>query len=143
MRIPQFVVERVHRRLSTPWLEMMARTKGKDMKITTVLTATVLLVSFAAPISPQQERTPTVEQCRAAMMKWMHDDPAKLAYSELQGRARAMLACPAVDADQLTRDGYQTVFLGLTSEEESRLYHFLDRHKLWDQFNRDDAAGLR
>jgi hypothetical protein len=113
------------------------------MKTTVRLSAALLL--FLA-VSPAQDHAPTVDQCRADQRLWSSqlDTPEEvnaLSFRKLNKRSEEMAACSTVDEEHPT--SYSLTGARLTLQKESRLFDFVTRHKLFDQFLAEDAAGKR
>ena len=111
-----------------------------------VIVAAVLM--WANVASPKIEHAPTVEQCQADQRLWLatlENASARVAVKveTLMAWDREMLQCYAVDPSALNSVKYLN-----TSEEagelvQTRFINFLARHHLYEQFESEDAAGLR
>ncbi len=121
------------------------------MKITILTFATtVLLLSFAASISSQGDPAP-IEQCRSELASWTHDfsytDAARedslLTYDQLKGRISEVNKCAMIDVDEPYHGSTGILTTRYNSQMRDRLFDFIVRHNMVDQFQKDDANGLR
>jgi hypothetical protein len=120
------------------------------MKITIVAAITVLLLSFAGPVSPQQDSA-SVEQCRADLATWTHDfsypdmvrEDLLLTYDQLKGRISEASRCSLMDDKEPYHSATSVLQIRYSGLLKDRLYDFLVRHDMVTQFQKDDANGLR
>ncbi len=118
----------------------------------------VILLS-ASSVHPQQH-APTVEVCRADYAVWNAEikqtsretTMKRLSLNELIARQSEMAACLQVElamldasnVDELLRvSKYEVLSGAYLSEITERQEHFIDRHKMWQQFLHEDTAGSR
>jgi hypothetical protein len=109
--------------------------------------ATVASLAFAHP--PQAvEHAPTAEQCRADRAYWMskleqadNKGTDDVSYAALRGWYNEMEKCQPVDPANTFR--YYNVMAESQGEQLGRMINFLSRHNLWQQFQDEDAAGMR
>lgn len=113
----------------------------------------VLALLFVIPASNQQH-APTAEQCLADARIWSHQAPdhaAALPYQELNAREAEMQNChiEVFNIDYMTKENatldfaYTSFSRKYLNEQRSRLVDFLARHKLDDEFSKEDSEGKR
>jgi hypothetical protein len=94
-----------------------------------------------------QDHAPTVEQCRADERLWstqLIENPGiikSLRHDQLNDRMLEMANCAAVDRDR--ESVYAETAARFNMKLMVRLFDFIKRHKLLDQFMAEDAAGQR
>ena len=108
--------------------------------------AIVLTSSLVVAQAAQVEHAPTVEQCQADQRLWFArieegDSPRLPIYDVLTQWRREMGNCEKVDAGQWR--SYRNTEDEIDATQSIRLFNFLKRHKLWQQFDAEDAAGKR
>jgi len=112
------------------------------MKLQLLILTLVLTPSVFGQIEP----APNVAQCEANSRLWL----AKLEspsvgdlpdYWTLSSWVINVGDC--LEADSPNELRYYQLHSELSSVQHLRLMHFLDRHKLWQQFTDEDTAGKR
>lgn len=105
--------------------------------------ATVVLLGSLA-MAQDIKHAPTVEQCRADQKLWssgMEQPNSPISFDELSRRQIEINRCMAVDSERYTQ--YYNTEGEIVARQLLRVENFLTRHKLWDQFHTEDAAGKR
>lgn len=130
----------------------------------------LLLLLLVAPATAQ-EHAPTVDICRADAALWISqiktDKIDSLSFNELINRQNEMRDCMVVDPesdtappqttdseeiyraweehikDQNRFDNYEALFAAYCAVSGKRMYDFLDRHGLSQQFLQEDSARKR
>jgi hypothetical protein len=116
-----------------------------------------LLVVLCVPVLAQD--APTMQQCRTNVAIWTPQPYAEsffdiLSMPELEHRHNLLLLCGIAGGNQrvgskvtfdeaLEIDQWRQLDGVYESHEVARLLHYIKRHGEWEQFNKDDAAGLR
>ena len=105
-----------------------------------------LLITVGVPIwvaSQEQEKkqTHTADQCRSDTALLQTSKTEYLPYREIIARLREMSDCAAVDTKNIDRYALTSQFL--EGEAYNRLYSFITRHNLREQFLSEDEAGKR
>lgn len=109
-------------------------------------TICVFLLSLVTSVFGQ-DHAPTVEQCRADQHLWSdqlqndRDEISKLSFRQITGRSEEMADCISVDRERAMH--YSIAVAGFSEHLMSRMYNFIKRHELLDQFKAEDAAGKR
>ena len=119
-------------------------------------TAPIVVLIFAllpSALHPQ-EHAPTADVCRADLAAWkpdlnvwMEDHTSgpimKMPVNETLLRSEEMSTCAVVDGDGPLSEEYHRMALYYLLPAGDRFHRFLKRHELWEQFNNEDAAGIR
>jgi hypothetical protein len=121
------------------------------MKIVAIVSSAVLLLSIAGSALPQQGAAVSVERCRSDLASWTRDfsyvDMARedqlLTFDELTRRIDEAKGCRVLDVREPYYTAAATVQASYGAMVKDRLYDFVNRHNLGDQFRREDASGLR
>lgn len=106
-----------------------------------------LLLAIAVPLQPvcsQLKYAPTVEQCRADQKLWLskvEDNADAVSWKYMDNWFHEMQECMTVDPENKPK--YYNTQSEITSFQFVRLWHFLARHNLKDQFLAEDAQGER
>jgi hypothetical protein len=104
----------------------------------------VLGLVLTASLTGQVEHAPTVAQCQADQRLWfskIEDGNSTLTFDALANMEREMIACHDVDPPN-ARDYYNTS-CSATAAMAARMSKFIQRHRLWSQFEAEDAAAKR
>jgi hypothetical protein len=100
---------------------------------------------LTASLAGQVEHAPTVAQCQADQRLWLSELEAKThglpTFDVIIQWENEMNDCMKVDPDN--RLQYDRTWNEAEAETVKRLIHFLNRHSLWEQFNKEDAEGKR
>jgi hypothetical protein len=105
------------------------------------------LVGMAPAVQAQEvKHAPTVEQCRADQKWWLdkvEDEHSgkTIGFSTLDLWVVEMNNCRSVDPENWS--AYYNTQAEIAQTQGLRLFHFLDRHHLWDQFYTEEARGKR
>lgn len=121
------------------------------MKIFAIASSAVLLLCMASSVSSRQGAAVSVERCRADLASWTRDfsyiDTARqnqlLAFDELKNRIDEAKGCRVLDNMEPYYTAAATVQVDYSAQMRDRLYHFVLRHNLDQQFEKEDANGLR
>ena len=121
------------------------------MKIIAIVSSAVLLLSIAGSVSSQQGVAVSVERCRSDLASWTRDfgyvDTARqdqlLTFDQLTSRIDEAKGCRVLDNMEPYYTAAATVQATYNALVKDRLYHFLLRHNLDEQFRKEDANGLR
>lgn len=121
------------------------------MKIIAIVSSTILLLSIAGSVSSSQGFAVSVERCRSDLASWTRDfsyvDTARedqlLTFDQLKSRSDEAKGCRILDDKEPYYTAAATVQTGYSALMRDRLYDFLLRHNLTDQFQKEDANGLR
>jgi hypothetical protein len=127
------------------------------------LLALVFLLAISATSVMAQQHAPTVAQCRADVALWGngimvkeyydaenahmedgtpdHTDVARLPVQEVILHRREMGDCASVDAENHVE--YYEAARFYATVHSNRIFNFMARHNLWNQFRAEDAQGLR
>jgi hypothetical protein len=119
-----------------------------NWKFTIGCLAALFFFSAALPAPTQQavERPPTIAQCQADQALWLSklEDPHgtdDVSYKMLYQWAIELEQCAA--ADLKNRSKYFNTEAEAQANQLRRMYHFIYRHGLLNQFISEDEAGLR
>jgi hypothetical protein len=124
-------------------------------------TAALLIAVFVFPItSPRQEKSPSVETCRADLADWGNADLTnswyraefssdipnstpveKLPVTEIRVRMKEMYGCRNVDSTR--QESYFSAAHFYGNVQANRWAKFISRHDLNALFESEDAAGKR
>jgi len=117
-----------------------------------VLAALVAAPMFAQEATPNPlttKPTPTISQCRTDVDAYqtsgdpITDSKSALTHDDLLEMVTEMSRC-AVVVDPQNRDKYNKVTERIQTCISGRYYNFIRRHPtLWEQFEKEDAAGGR
>jgi hypothetical protein len=121
------------------------------MKIGAIVSSAVLLFSFGGSVSSQQGFAVSVERCRSDLASWTHDfsyqdtaaEDLRLTFDQLTDRAGEAKGCRVMDNKEPYYAATEIVQSNYNALARDRLYHFLARHNLTEQFKKEDANGLR
>jgi hypothetical protein len=121
------------------------------MKAIAIVATAVLFLFLAGPVSPQQGAAVSLERCRSDLANWTHDfsysdmgrDDQLLTYDQLKTRIDEAIGCRNWDSNEPYLTAAATVQTRYAAMIRDRLYDFLVRHNLSDQFTKEDANGLR
>jgi hypothetical protein len=121
------------------------------MRIVAIVSSAVLLLSFAGSVSPQQGFAVSVERCRSDLASWTKDfsyvdtgrEDQLLTFDQLTSRIDEAKGCRVLDNKEPYYTAAAIVQTGYTALARDRLYHFVVRHNLAEQFHKEDANGLR
>ncbi len=118
--------------------------------------STLFLLVLCVPVPAQD--APTMQQCRTNVAMWTPQPYAEsffdaLSAKELDRRHTALLQCGIAGANQragnkvtldeaLELDQWKQLDGTYEEHEVARLFHYIKRHGEWEQFNKEDAAGL-
>lgn len=102
---------------------------------------TVALFVISASVIAQIERAPTVAQCQADQRLWLSrlddEDGSLPPYKTMMRWALEMRDCQTIDPDNDPR--YYNTYNEICTDQLLRVTAFLERHKLYDQFIKEDA----
>jgi hypothetical protein len=142
--------EIIYRAASSPVRRTCALTIWREaMKIAITAAIVVAFTFLARPVSPQDPAP--IEKCRADLASWTHDfsytdtnrTDAILSYQQLKDRSAEANQCALMD----DKEPYHGASIDLQGRYSTimrdRLYDFLVRHSMTDQFQKEDANGLR
>lgn len=106
----------------------------------------ILTFVLTASVFGQIESVPNVAQCEANSRLWLSKLESPSVgdlpdYWTLSSWVIKVGDCLEVDSPNELR--YYQLHSELSSAQHLRLMHFLDRHKLWEQFTDEDTAGKR
>ncbi len=109
-----------------------------------ILILTVTLVTLC--VSAQVEHAPSVAQCQADQRLWLSkieegDSPVLANWAVLSQWDTEMTDCQKVDVAH--RWDYYNLAAEISATQGSRMYHFMERHDMWQKFLEEDAAGKR
>lgn len=136
--------------LSTPSLRQ--RSQGiLTMKIAVIVASALLLFPVGRSVSPQQGFAVSVDRCRSDLASWTRDfsyvDTARedqlLTFDELTSRIDEAKGCRVLDNMEPYYTAAAVVQTGYSALVRERLYDFVVRHNLAEQFRKEDANGLR
>jgi hypothetical protein len=121
------------------------------MKIIAIVSSAVLLLSVAGSVSSQQGFAVSVERCRSDLASWTNDfsyvntarEDQLLAFHQLQSRSDEAKGCRVLDNKEPYYTAAANVQAAYSAQVKDRLYHFVLRHNLDEQFRKEDANGLR
>jgi len=121
------------------------------MKIIAFASSAVLLLSIASSASSQQGYAVSIERCRSDLASWTRDfsyvDTAReiqlLTFDQLKSRTDEAKGCAVLDDKEPYHTADAVVQTEYSALMRERLYDFLVRHNLTEQFQKDDANGLR
>lgn len=121
------------------------------MKVMAILSSAILLLSLAGSVSSQQGFAVSVERCRSDLASWTKDfryvDAARedqlLGFDQLTSRIDEAKGCRVLDNKEPYYTAAATVQTKYSGLIRDRLYDFLMRHNLAEQFQKEDANGLR
>ena len=121
------------------------------MKIIAIVSSAVLLLSTAGSVSSQQGVAVSVERCRSDLASWTRDfsyiDTARqdqlLTFDQLKSRIDEAKGCRILDNQEPYYTAAAVVQTSYSALMKDRLYDFLVRHNLIEQFQKEDANGLR
>jgi hypothetical protein len=121
------------------------------MKIVAPVSLAALLFSTAGSVSSQQGYAVSVERCRSDLASWTNDfsyvDTARqdqlLTFDQLTSRIDEAKGCHVMDDKEPYFTASATVQVGYSAFVKQRLYDFVVRHNLAEQFRKEDAGGLR
>lgn len=121
------------------------------MKIIAFASSAIFLLLIAVPVSSRQGAAVSVERCRADLASWTRDfsyvDTARLdqllTFDQLKSRIDEAKGCRVLDNLEPYYTAAATVQGNYSALMEDRLYHFVLRHSLDQQFEKEDANGLR
>ena len=122
------------------------------MRTIKTIAAFLLFISIAGPVSPQGD-SPQIEKCRADLSAWTQGfsftggDTTRsdmiLSYDQLKERTAEANRCGLMDDKEPYHTAtvvLQTRYNGMMND---RLFHFIVRRGMIDQFEQDDKNGLR
>jgi len=121
------------------------------MKIAAIASSAVLLLLSAGSVSPQQGVAISVDQCRTDLASWTRDfsyvDTVRanqiLTFDQLKSRLDEAKGCRILDDKEPYFTAAATVQADYSAAMKDRLYDFVLRHSLDQQFQKEDANGLR
>jgi hypothetical protein len=121
------------------------------MKIIAILSSAILLVLIPRAVSSQQGFAVSVERCRSDLASWTRDfsyiDTARqdqlLSFDQLMSRRDEAKGCRVLDEMEPYYTAAATVQANYNALMRDRLYDFIVRHNLDEQFKKEDANGLR
>src|SRR5262245_33087838 len=121
------------------------------MRTIAIVLSAVLLLSMAGSVSSQQGFAVSVDRCRSDLASWTNDlsyaDTARadqlLAFDQLKSRIDEAKGCRILDNKEPYYTAAAIVQTDYSALVTSRLYDFLVRHNLVEQFQKEDANGLR
>jgi hypothetical protein len=121
------------------------------MRFIAFASSAVLLFSTAGAVSSQQGFAVSVERCRSDLASWTQDfsyvDAARdgqiLTFDQLKSRTDEAKGCSVIDDKEPYHTAAAVVQSDYSARMRDRLYDFLVRHNLTEQFQKDDANGLR
>jgi hypothetical protein len=121
------------------------------MKIIAILSSAVLLLFIASSVLSQQGFAVSVERCRSDLASWTKDfsyvDTARedqlLPFDQLQSRIDEAKGCRILDNKEPYYTAAATIQTSYSAQMRDRLYDFLVRHNLTEQFQKEDTNGLR
>jgi hypothetical protein len=121
------------------------------MKIIAIVSSAVLLLSIAGSVSSQQGFAVSVDRCRSDLASWTNDfsyvntarEDQLLTFDQLKSRIDEAKGCRILDAKEPYYTAAAVVQTGYSALMRDRLYDFLVRHNLVEQFQKEDANGLR
>jgi hypothetical protein len=106
----------------------------------------LVLVSVNSLGSQEVKHAPTVDQCRADQQLWLSKiedftSSQSVGYELATGWGFVMEGCEKIDPDHLDR--YYNTEVEIAVLRVTRLYRFLERHNMYQQFLAEDAQGKR
>jgi len=121
------------------------------MKIIATVWSAVLLLLLADSVSSRQGFAVSVERCRSDLASWTNDfsyvntarEDQLLLFDQLKSRIDEAKGCRILDDKEPYYTAAAVVQLSYSALMRDRLYDFLVRHNLVDQFQKEDANGLR
>jgi hypothetical protein len=121
------------------------------MKTIAIVSSAVLLLSIAGSVSSQQGFAVSVDRCRSDLASWTNDfsyvntarEDQLLTFDQLKSRIDEAKGCRILDNKEPYYTAAAIVQTGYSTLIRDRLYDFLMRHNLVDQFQKEDANGLR
>ena len=121
------------------------------MKIIAILSSVGLLLSIAGAVSSQQGFAVSIERCRSDLASWTNDfsyvktarEDQLLAFDQLKSRSDEAKGCRILDNKEPYYTAAAIIQTGYSALMRDRLYDFLVRHNLVEQFQKEDANGLR
>ena len=122
------------------------------MRTIKTIAALLLFISIAGPVSPQED-SPQIEKCRADLSSWTQGfsftggDTTRsdmiLSYDQLKERTAEANRCGLMD----DKEPYHTATVVLQTRYngmmKDRLFDFIVRRGMIEQFEQDDKNGLR
>jgi hypothetical protein len=121
------------------------------MKIVAIVSSAVLLSSLGGSVSSQQGFAVSVERCRSDLASWTKDfsyedtagEDLVLTFDQLTGRIGEAKGCRVLDKKEPYYTAAEIVQTSYNALVKDRLFHFVVRHNLTEQFKKEDADGLR
>jgi len=121
------------------------------MRTIAIVLSAVLLLSMAGSVSSQQGFAVSVDRCRSDLASWTNDfsyaNTARadqlLAFDQLKSRIDEAKGCRLLDNQEPYYTAAAIVQTGYSALMRDRLYDFLVRHNLDEQFRKEDTNGLR
>ena len=121
------------------------------MKIVAIVSSAVLLFFLGGSVSSQQGFAVSVERCRSDLASWTKDfsyqdtagEDLRLTFDQLTDRVGEAKGCRVMDNKEPYYTAAEIVQSNYNAIVRDRLYHFVVRHSLTEQFKKEDANGLR
>lgn len=108
----------------------------------------LLLVVIPLWTHAQVKHAPSIEQCRADQRLWQSklnavESFTEVGAKELVGWGTEMGECLEVDPSPIFQKAYADTRADTTAVQAIRMFHFIDRHNLFEQYLAEDAQGKR
>ena len=123
------------------------------MKAIAVAASAVLFLSIAGSVSPQQGAAVSLERCRSDLTNWTHNfkdsdsemalEEKSLTYDQLRSRADEAIGCRNWDGQEPYFTAATKIQMRYSGQVRDRLYDFVVRHNMAEEFQKEDANGLR
>jgi hypothetical protein len=121
------------------------------MRVKAVAASAVFLLSAVVSDSRQHGAAVSVERCRSDLASWTHDfgyantarEEQLLGFDQLKLRIDEAKGCSILDSKEPYFSAAATIQTRYNALMRDRLYDFLVRHDMAEQFQKEDANGLR
>jgi hypothetical protein len=121
------------------------------MRVKVITASAALLLSAAVSNSDPQGAAVSVERCRTDLASWTHDfgyantarEEQLLGFDQLKLRIDEARGCSILDSKEPYLTAAATIQTRYSVLMRERLYDFLVRHEMAEQFQKEDANGLR
>ena len=121
------------------------------MSFKAIAASAALLLCAAASGSPQEGAAVSVARCRSDLANWTHHftyvntgtEEQLLPFDQLKERSDEAKGCSVLDSNEPYVSAAATIQTRYGALMRDRLYNFVARHNLTDQFQKEDANGLR
>ena len=121
------------------------------MKAVAIVSSAVLLLFIGGSVSSHQGSAVSIGRCRSDLASWTNNfsyrDTAGadslLTFDQLTSRMGEAKGCRVMDSNEPYHTAADIVQTNYNAFIRDRLYHFVERHNLTEQFKKEDADGLR